>query len=139
MDGAEYDAGDRRPHGRLHRAGRHLGAGHEFAGESAARVTGMGCAGKSHRRRDPGKHEPGVIMNRRKFIQATGLFAAATVSPTRRAAAADASAKKPLKKAIMYSTIGIKGSVMEKFRAVKEAGFAGVEAMGGLSNEEVLA
>src|SRR6185503_17775655 len=104
MDGAEHDAGDRRPHGRLHRAGRHMGTGHEFAGESAARVAGLGCAGKSAGRGDAGKNETCVNMNRRKFIQTTGLLAAAgAVSPTL-LAAAEPSGKKPLKKAIMYQT-----------------------------------
>jgi hexulose-6-phosphate isomerase len=39
----------------------------------------------------------------------------------------------------MYSTIGMKGSVLEKFRAMKEAGFEGVEPMGGMDRDEVLA
>jgi hypothetical protein len=38
----------------------------------------------------------------------------------------------------MYSTIGVKGSVLEKFRAMKEAGFEGVEPMGGMKREEVM-
>ena len=37
----------------------------------------------------------------------------------------------------MYSTIGVKGSVLEKFRVMKEAGFEGVEPMGGMNREEV--
>ena len=39
----------------------------------------------------------------------------------------------------MYSTIGVKGSVLEKFRVMKEAGFEGVEPMGGMNRDEVLA
>lgn len=39
----------------------------------------------------------------------------------------------------MYSTIGVKGSVLEKFRAVKEAGFEGVEPMGGMDQKDVIA
>ncbi len=39
----------------------------------------------------------------------------------------------------MYSTIGVKGTVLEKFRAMKEAGFEGVEPMGGMDRDEVLA
>src|SRR5258705_3813773 len=54
-------------------------------------------------------------------------------------AAASASKKRNLRKAIMYSTIGMKGPVLEKFRAMKEAGFEGVEPMGGMDREEVLA
>ena len=33
----------------------------------------------------------------------------------------------------------MKASVLEKFRAMKEAGFEGVEPMGGMNREEVLA
>jgi L-ribulose-5-phosphate 3-epimerase len=76
-------------------------------------------------------------MNRRTFLHTTALAASsAVVAP---AFAAESEPKKPaVKKAIMYSTIGVKGSVMEKFSAVKQAGFDGVEAMGGMSNDEVL-
>jgi hexulose-6-phosphate isomerase len=38
----------------------------------------------------------------------------------------------------MYATIGFKGSVMEKFRALKDAGFEGVEPMSHMSQDEVL-
>lgn len=38
----------------------------------------------------------------------------------------------------MYATIGVKGSVMEKFKAVKAAGFAGCEAMSHMDQDEVL-
>jgi hexulose-6-phosphate isomerase len=76
-------------------------------------------------------------MNRRTFLQSTAMAAAATaVAPA--IAAESAPKKRAIKKAIMYTTIGVKGSVMEKFAAVKEAGFEGIEAMGGMSNDEVL-
>jgi L-ribulose-5-phosphate 3-epimerase len=55
------------------------------------------------------------------------------------APAASATSKRNLRKAIMYSTIGVKGSVLEKFRAMKEAGFEGVEPMGAMNRDEVLA
>ena len=54
-------------------------------------------------------------------------------------ASAAAAPKRNLRKAIMYSTIGVKGSVLEKFRVLKEAGFEGVEPMGGMDRDEVLA
>jgi hexulose-6-phosphate isomerase len=38
----------------------------------------------------------------------------------------------------MYATVGLKGSVLEKFKAVKEAGFEGVEPMGGMDQDEVV-
>jgi hexulose-6-phosphate isomerase len=52
---------------------------------------------------------------------------------------ASAAPKRNLRKAIMYATIGVKGSVLEKYRVMKEAGFEGVEPMGGMNREEVLA
>src|SRR5438093_1073927 len=74
-------------------------------------------------------------MNRRSFLKITAAGAAATVFvPT-----ASAAPKRNLRKAIMYSTIGVKGSVLEKVRAMKEAGFEGLEPMGGLDREEVIA
>ena len=57
-------------------------------------------------------------MNRRSFLTlALGGAAAAAVAP-----AGLAGPKRNLRKAIMYSTIGVKGSVFEKFRVMKEAG-----------------
>ncbi len=43
-----------------------------------------------------------------------------------------------LRKAIMYDTVKVEGSVMVKFQAVKDAGFAGIEPMSHLSQSEVL-
>jgi len=74
-------------------------------------------------------------MNRRSFLNVTAVAAAAAALAPRALAAP----KRNLRKAIMYSTIGMKGSVLEKFRAMKEAGFDGVEPMGGMDREEVLA
>ncbi len=75
-------------------------------------------------------------MNRRSFLKITaGAAASGVVLPHSRAAAA----RRDLHKAIMYSTIGVKGTVLEKFRAMKEAGFEGVEPMGGMDRAEVLA
>jgi L-ribulose-5-phosphate 3-epimerase len=74
-------------------------------------------------------------MNRRSFLKVTmaGVVAAG-FSPV-----ASGAAKRNLRKAIMYSTIGVKGSVLQKFRAMKEAGFEGVEPMGAMDRDEVLA
>ena len=75
-------------------------------------------------------------MNRRSFLKVTaGVAATAAFLPHTRAAAS----KRNHRKAIMYSTIGMKGTVLEKFRAMKEAGFDGVEPMGGMNRDEVLA
>ncbi len=74
-------------------------------------------------------------MNRRSFLKITaGTATAAAFVPL-----AHAAPKRNLRKAIMYSTIGVKGSVLEKFRAMKEAGFEGVEPMGAMNRDEVLA
>jgi L-ribulose-5-phosphate 3-epimerase len=74
-------------------------------------------------------------MNRRAFLKSAMSAAAATVL----APAASAAAKRNLRKAIMYSTIGVKGSVLEKLRAMKEAGFEGVEPMSAMNRDEMLA
>src|SRR4051812_40946061 len=76
-------------------------------------------------------------MHRRSFLKmAMGAAANAAFAP---AALAASTSKRNLRKAIMYSTIGVKGSVLEKFRAMKEAGFEGVEPMGAMNRDEVLA
>jgi hexulose-6-phosphate isomerase len=47
--------------------------------------------------------------------------------------------KKPtLKKAIMYATLSYKGSLVEQFKAVKAAGFEGVEPMSHMKQDEVV-
>ncbi len=75
-------------------------------------------------------------MNRRSFLKLTaGAASHGRFLPHTQAAAS----KRNLRKAIMYSTIGVKGTVLEKFRAMKEAGFEGVEPMGGMNRDEVLA
>src|SRR6059036_2252573 len=75
-------------------------------------------------------------MNRRSFLKVTaGITATAAFLPHAYCAAP----KRKLRKAIMHSTIGMKGSVLDKFRAMKEAGFEGVEPMGGMNHDEVLA
>jgi hexulose-6-phosphate isomerase len=74
-------------------------------------------------------------MNRRTFLKVTASAAASTaLLPHLRAA----ERKRALRKAIMYSTIGMKGTVLEKFQAMKKAGFEGVEPMGGMDRDEVL-
>lgn len=78
-------------------------------------------------------------ITRRRFLGTSSALLAAATLPEATLRAADAEPKKrAIKKAIMYQTIGLKGSVREKFLAVKEAGFEGIEAMGGMDQEEVL-
>ena len=83
-------------------------------------------------------------MKRREFLKQSGTAVAlAALAPHALAAdeqAPESSAgpKRPIKKAIMWGTVGVKGSVAEKMRAVKEAGFAGVEMNSHMDQEEVL-
>lgn len=67
-------------------------------------------------------------VNRRYFL---------TVSAG--AAAVSAAAKsRDIRKAIMYATIQLPGSVLARFQAVKSAGFAGIEPMSHMPQAEVL-
>jgi hexulose-6-phosphate isomerase len=75
-------------------------------------------------------------LNRRDFIK-VGSSAVASAALGSLGLAADAK-KRSIQKAIMYATIGYKGTVLEKFKAVKEAGFAGVEPMSHMKQDEVL-
>src|SRR5215468_10238876 len=83
-------------------------------------------------------------MNRREFIQ-TGASALAFAALGGVAKAAEKKAaesapahKRSLKKAIMWATVGVKGTVLEKMQAIKAAGFEGVEMMSHMDQEEVL-
>ncbi len=77
-------------------------------------------------------------MNRRDFLKVgSGALAASALAALPTMADSDKS-KRPLKKAMMYATIGFPGSVMDKFQAVRAAGFAGVEPMSHMNQDEVL-
>ena len=58
-----------------------------------------------------------------------GVFAAEKESPA---------GKRPIKKAIMWATVGVKGSVLEKMKAIKAASFDGTEMMSHMDADEVL-
>jgi hexulose-6-phosphate isomerase len=76
------------------------------------------------------------FLHRRRFLKLGAACAAAALNPL--TAAGDAPAKKrALKKAVMYATIKYPGSVLEKFRALKAAGFEGVEPMSHMKQDEV--
>src|SRR5262249_24501731 len=89
-----------------------------------------------------------VTLTRRNFLSTTGgALAATTLSglglaaggvPKQSLGARNSTKKRVLHKAIMYATIGFKGSVLEKFQAVKAAGFEGVEQMSHMNQDEVL-
>ncbi|MDX1951632.1 MAG: sugar phosphate isomerase/epimerase family protein [Verrucomicrobiota bacterium] len=74
-----------------------------------------------------------MTSNRRQFIFASAALLAALPSNF-----AQVASRRKIRKAIMYATVGVPGSVMEKFRMVKEAGFEGVEAMSHMDQKEVL-
>jgi hexulose-6-phosphate isomerase len=78
-------------------------------------------------------------FSRRDFLRATGIVVAlAGTTPLAFATQeAPALAKRAHKKGIMWGTIGVKGSVLEKMRAVKAAGFDGVEMTSHLDQAEV--
>jgi hexulose-6-phosphate isomerase len=82
-------------------------------------------------------------MNRREFLtRSTGALALAGVAPAawtaEQASFGAAQPKRSIRKAIMWGTVGIKGSVLEKMKAVKDAGFEGVEMNSHMDQEEVV-
>ena len=80
------------------------------------------------------------MLTRREFLRVgSGALAASVVAPVSlRAAESGAAKKRSIRKAIMYATVGVKGSVLEKFKAVKDAGFEGVEPMSHMNQDEVM-
>ena len=79
-------------------------------------------------------------LNRRDFLQTSASAAALTLlSSAAPSFAETAPAKKrDIRKAIMFATVGVKGSVLQKMQAVKEAGFEGVEPMSHMDQDEVV-
>jgi L-ribulose-5-phosphate 3-epimerase len=80
-------------------------------------------------------------LNRREFIRAGSGALAATALAGSHLSAADSVAaprKRKIRKAIMYGTVRLKGSVLEKFNAIKAAGFEGVEPMSHMNQDEVV-
>ncbi|NGO40439.1 sugar phosphate isomerase/epimerase [Limisphaera ngatamarikiensis] len=77
-------------------------------------------------------------MTRRQFLATTAVALAAAASATRHGTVR-AAQRRPLKKGIMWATIGLPGSVRDKMAAVKNAGFDGVEMMSHMDVDEVKA
>ena len=75
------------------------------------------------------------MINRRHFLSRTAALTAVSLLP---ASLWAASPKRDLKKAMMYGTIGFPGSVLDKFKALKTAGFDGVEAESHMNVAEAL-
>jgi L-ribulose-5-phosphate 3-epimerase len=82
----------------------------------------------------------GDALNRRHFLKVGGGTLAAAVLGTAAGAADEAPAKRrAIKKAVMYGTMyEYPGSVLDKFRAIKAAGFEGVEPMSHMPQNEVM-
>ena len=82
-----------------------------------------------------------IPLSRRSFVKAlagsAALAAAGGLALSADAAESEAR-KRPIHKAIMFGTVGVQGSVMDKFRAVREAGFEGVEPNSHMNQDEVL-
>jgi L-ribulose-5-phosphate 3-epimerase len=79
-----------------------------------------------------------VSFLRRDFLKLSGAVAAAAFGPIAVVADTPPAKKRSIKKAVMYATIGIQGSVLEKFKALKAAGFEGVEPMSHMKQDEVV-
>ena len=79
------------------------------------------------------------LSTRREFLRTTSAaLALAAAAPGYVAHAAAPSAARPIKKAIMWGTVGVKGSLAEKMKTIKAAGFEGVEMMSHMNADEVL-
>jgi hexulose-6-phosphate isomerase len=78
------------------------------------------------------------------FAAGLGVPAAESAGQSRQAGQAGATgadgalARHKYRKSIMWETVRVPGSVMEKFRAIKEAGFEGVELSSHMNRQEVL-
>ncbi|MDW8310912.1 MAG: hypothetical protein RMK20_16190, partial [Verrucomicrobiales bacterium] len=78
-----------------------------------------------------------ITCTRRQFLQWTSTAVAlAGAAPALLHAQAAGSAR--FKRGIMWGTVGLKGSVLEKMKAIREAGFDGVEMSSHMDQEEVL-
>jgi hexulose-6-phosphate isomerase len=77
-------------------------------------------------------------MHRREFLMTSAGALALAASVPGAFAAETAAPKRAIKKGIMWGTVGVKGSVLEKMKAIKEAGFEGTEMMSHMDQDEVL-
>lgn len=76
------------------------------------------------------------MTSRRSFLHSAAFTALSGFAAT--APAQTAPKARQLKKAIMLGTLGVKGTLLERFQAAKDAGYEGVEAQGGMNQQEVL-
>lgn len=86
-------------------------------------------------------------MQRRTFIKsallATGALSLPSLEPlasTHPSGQSDTvSSAQDFKKSIMWETVGLQGSILEKCQAIKSAGFDGIEPSSHMNREEVIA
>jgi len=78
------------------------------------------------------------MSTRRTFLSTALQASALALGGTSITAQAQAAPKRQLRKAIMGGTLGIKGTLIEKYKAAKEAGYEGVEPSGGMNQQEVI-
>lgn len=79
-----------------------------------------------------------TLQTRREFVRRAAVAAAVAVTLPAGLSAAEGGRKRKLPRAIMWDTIGVKGSVLEKCQAVKAAGFDGVELSSHMNQDEVV-
>ncbi len=77
------------------------------------------------------------MSNRRRFLRSLSVTTLAAASGSLLPAQETKPARK-LRKAIMGGTLGFKGTLIEKYKAAKEAGYEGVEPSGGMNQHEVI-
>jgi L-ribulose-5-phosphate 3-epimerase len=76
------------------------------------------------------------MTSRRTFLQSATLASLSGIAVSIPAQTAPKSRR--LKKAIMLGTLGMKGTLLQRLQAAKDAGYEGVEAQGGMNQQEVL-
>jgi len=80
-----------------------------------------------------------IAQTRRDFLKtSTATLALAALAPATLAADEKTPASRMFKKAIMWGTVGVKGTTLEKMKAVKAAGFDGAEMNSHMDQDEVL-
>ena len=79
------------------------------------------------------------MQSRRSFLGVSATaFGAVCVSSPLESLAAESSVKRPLKKGVMLDTVGLKVGLLEKLKAIKEAGFDGIEPSSHMNQDEVV-
>jgi len=76
-------------------------------------------------------------LSRRKFLIQSATVTALTGTVPQLLIAAE-KPRRQMKKAVMYGSLAYKGPVLEKFRALKAAGFGGVEPNSHMNQDEVV-